>query len=157
MNLMRFDTDSPRLEGATITLGRCCAKLGIDPPLLPGQQIVWRGWDASNTIGINGQINCFGPEDDQPFLLSLGVYEMSRVPAPPGRDYGVDNRLIASLEFELGLAEGATLDDDPRRLPLRLVEVDLDPAWAGYSFMQVLDELRRMLAGWPVIREEMGI
>ena len=150
------------LEGALTTLAHCCARLGIDPPLLPHQRIVWRGWDASHTTGINAQIDCFAPDqDDEPYGLSIGVYERIRAPAPPGRDYGTDNRPVAVLDFAFAAvspeADPRAASGDPLRAPLRLVVAAVAPEWEGRPLDEVLDELRQLLAGWPATRERVEV
>jgi hypothetical protein len=155
MSLLFQYAPSP-LEGAAATVANGCARLGIHPPLLPAQRITWRGWDTAKTRGINAQVAHFAPEDEEPYVWSIAVYEQVRVPAPPGCDYGVDNRAVAILDFVLDAAAAhpTPVTGDPLRVPLRLAWVDLDPALAERTLAEVLDELRQLLAGWPVTREE---
>ncbi|MEE4376337.1 MAG: hypothetical protein V2J55_02330 [Candidatus Competibacteraceae bacterium] len=147
------------LQGTRTTLAHCCERLGITPPLLPRQRISWTGWDEKLDIGMNAQIDCFEPAlDDEPYVLSFSVYERIRVTGSMGEDFGTENRKVVTLDFaqvDPTLEPGQALVD-PLHTPLLLAMAEVNPALEGCTLDEVLDEVRQILAGWPVQREQVG-
>lgn len=106
----------------------------------------------------NAALYCFDPAgDDEPYVLSLGAYEETRIKGPNGEDYGTDRAVIADLDFALDLPDGATPKplDDPLATRIRLAAAELG---AGLSedddrpLSAVLAQVGEILAGWPAVR-----
>ena len=138
-----------------LSLAQACRALGIDPCLRPGESVTWMNLDPTTGIGINAGLYCHDPvRDDEPYVLSLGAYEETRIIGPNGEDYGTDRAVIASLDFALDGPDGEAPRplDDPPRAPLRLATAELGAGWSDEndrSLWAVLAEVGRILAGWP--------
>ena len=138
-----------------LSLAQACRALGIDPCLRPGESVTWMHLDPTTGIGINAGLYCHDPvRDDEPYVLSLGAYEETRIIGPNGEDFGTDRAVIASLDFVLDVADGEAPQpvDDPPRAPLRLATAELGARWSDDDdrpLLAVLAEVGRILAGWP--------
>lgn len=141
MNLLPIDPEFTDLVGQTLTLAEFHRALGIDPPLVPGEDVTWLGSNARTGTGINALLACYDPDvEGEPFDLTLAVYETVHQRDPAGRDRGTAHHRRAVLELvrEVG---------SPDRL--RVTAADVPASDRERPLVEVLRELRSVLASWP--------
>jgi hypothetical protein len=155
--------DPTQWIGTRITLACCCRCLGIEPPLRPRQKITWWARNDDTGIGINAEIRCFDPvREEEPYVLSIGVYETVRVIGLAGQDYGTDHTVIAAFDFALEAPEGEMLPslNDLQNTRLKLVRAELGAGLGDDdddpSLEAVLAELGRILESGPAERETLA-
>lgn len=150
---MPLETD---LVGTRLTLAQACAGLGVRPALQPGESVTWMRMDPLAGTGINAGLYCYDPAlHGEPYTLSLGAYEETRVTGPNGEDYGTARALIASLDFAQAPPEGGDPTPDPSEARLKLVRAELGGALReddGRTLSEVLAEVGQILAQWPAER-----
>ncbi len=141
MNSLPISPEFDRLVGQTLALAELYRALGIAPPLAPGEEITWVGLDARTETGINALLACYDPErEGEPFDVTLAVYETVQQRDPAGRDRGTARQRRAVLE----LVREA---ESPDRL--RVIAADVSESDRERPLVEVLRELRGVLASWP--------
>lgn len=141
MNLLPIGPAFTDLVGQTLTLAEFHRALGIDPPLVPGEEITWLGLDARTGIGINALLACYDPDmEGEPFDLTLAVYETVQQRDPAGRNRGMARQRRAVLEL---VREAGSPDR------LRVTAADVPESDRERPLVEVLRELRSVLASWP--------
>jgi hypothetical protein len=141
MNVLLIGPESADLVGQTLTLAEFYQALGIAPPLTPGEDVTWLGRDARTGIGINALLACYDPEvEGEPFDVTLAVYETVQQHDPAGRDRGTARHRRAVLEL---VREAGSPDR------LRVTAADAPESDRERPLVEVLGELRGVLASWP--------
>lgn len=141
MNLLPIDPEFTDLVGQTLTLAEFHRALGIDPPLVPGEDVTWLGLDARTGTGINALLACYDPDvEGEPFDLTLAMYETVQQCDPAGRDRGTARQRRAVLEL---VREAGSPDR------LRVTAADVPESDRERPLVEVLRELRSVLASWP--------
>lgn len=141
MNLLPIDPEFTDLVGQTLTLAEFHRALGIDPPLVPGEDVTWLGSNARTGTGINALLACYDPDvEGEPFDLTLAVYETVQQRDPAGRDRGTARQRRAVLEL---VREAGSPDR------LRVTAADVPESDRERPLVEVLRELRSVLASWP--------
>ena len=141
MNCLPIGPEFTDLVGQTLTLAEFHRALGIDPPLVPGEDITWLGLDARTGIGINALLACYDPDmEGEPFDLTLAVYETVQQRDPAGRDRGMARQRRAVLEL---VREAGSPDR------LRVTAADVPELDRERPLVEVLRELRAVLEAWP--------
>ncbi len=141
MNLLPIDPEFTDLVGQTLTLAEFHRALGIDPPLVPGEDVTWLGSNARTGTGINALLACYDPDvEGEPFDLTLAVYETVQQRDPAGRDRGTARQRRAVLEL---VREAGSPDR------LRVTAADVPESDRERPLVEVLRELWSVLASWP--------
>lgn len=141
MNLLLIGPEFTDLVGQTLTLAEFHRALGIDPPLVPGEDVTWLGSNARTGTGINALLACYDPDvEGEPFDLTLAVYETVQQCDPAGRDRGTARQRRAVLEL---VREAGSPDR------LRVTAADVPESDRERPLVEVLRELRSVLASWP--------
>lgn len=141
MNLLPIDPEFTDLVGQTLTLAEFHRALGIDPPLVPGEDVTWLGLKARTGTGINALLACYDPDvEGEPFDLTLAVYETVQQRDPAGRDRGTARQRRAVLEL---VREAGSPDR------LRVTAADVPESDRERPLVEVLRELWSVLASWP--------
>ena len=141
MNFLPIGPEFTDLVGQTLTLAEFHQALGIAPPLAPGEDVTWLGLDARTGTGINALLACYDPAvDGEPFDLTLAVYETAQQRDPAGRDRGMARQRRAVLEL---VREAGSPDR------LRVTAADVPESDRERPLVEVLGELRGLLASWP--------
>lgn len=141
MNLLLIGPEFTDLVGQTLTLAEFHRALGIDPPLVPGEDVTWLGSNARTGTGINALLACYDPDvEGEPFDLTLAVYETVQQRDPAGRNRGMARQRRAVLEL---VREAGSPDR------LRVTAADVPESDRERPLVEVLRELRSVLASWP--------
>ena len=141
MNVLLIGPESADLVGQTLTLAEFHRALGIDPPLAPGEDVTWLGLKARTGTGINALLACYDPDmEGEPFDLTLAVYETVQPRDPAGHDRGMTRQRRAVLEL---VREAGSPDR------LRVTAADVPESDRERPLVEVLRELRSVLASWP--------
>ena len=141
MNLLPIGPEFTDLVGQTLTLAEFHRALGIDPPLVPGEDVTWLGSNARTGTGINALLACYDPDvEGEPFDLTLAVYETVQQRDPAGRNRGMARQRRAVLEL---VREAGSPDR------LRVTAADVPESDRERPLVEVLRELRSVLASWP--------
>ena len=141
MNCLPIGPEFTDLVGQTLTLAEFHQALGIDPPLAPGEDVTWLGLKARTGTGINALLACYDPDmEGEPFDLTLAVYETVQQCDPAGRDRGTAHQRRAVLEL---VREAGSPDR------LRVTAADVPESDRERPLVEVLRELRSVLASWP--------
>ena len=141
MNFLPIGPEFTDLVGQTLTLAEFHQALGIDPPLAPGEDVTWLGLNARTGTGINALLACYDPAvEGEPFDLTLAVYETAQQRDPAGRNRGTARQRRAVLEL---VREAGPPDR------LRVTAADVPESDRERPLVEVLRELRSVLASWP--------
>ncbi len=141
MNPLPISPEFTDLVGQTLILVEFHQALGIDPPLAPGEDVTWLGLDARTGTGINALLACYDPDGEgEPFDLTLAVYETVQQCDPAGHDRGMARQRRAVLEL---VREAGSPDR------LRVTAADVPESDRERPLVEVLRELRGLLASWP--------
>jgi len=141
MNLLLIGPEFTDLVGQTLTLAEFHRALGINPPLVPGEDVTWLGSNARTGTGINALLACYDPDvEGEPFDLTLAVYETVQQRDPAGRNRGMARQRRAVLEL---VREAGSPDR------LRVTAADVPESDRERPLVEVLRELRSVLASWP--------
>ena len=141
MNSLPISPEFDRLVGQTLALAEFYRALGIAPPLAPGEEITWVRLDARTETGINALLACYDPAvEGESFDVTLAVYETTRRRDPAGRDRGKARQRRAVLEL---VREAGSPDR------LRVTAADVPESDRERPLVEVLRELRGVLAPWP--------
>lgn len=141
MNFLPIGPAFTDLVGQTLTLAEFHRALGIDPPLAPGEDVTWLGLKARTGTGINALLACYDPDrEGEPFDLTLAVYETVQQRDPAGHDRGTARQRRAVLEL---VREAGSPDR------LRVTAADVPESDRERPLVEVLRELRSVLASWP--------
>ena len=141
MNFLPIGPEFTDLVGQTLSLAEFHRALGIAPPLAPGEEITWVGLDARTETGINALLACYDPAvEGEPFDVTLAVYETVQQRDPAGHDRGMARQRRAVLEL---VREAGSPDR------LRVTAADVPQSDRERPLVEVLRELRSVLASWP--------
>jgi len=141
MNCLPIGPAFTDLVGQTLTLAEFHRALGIDPPLAPGEDVIWLGLKARTGTGINALLACYDPDGEgEPFDLTLAVYETVQQYDPAGHDRGMARQRRAVLEL---VREAGSPDR------LRVTAAAVPESDQERPLVEVLRELRAVLEAWP--------